>query len=195
MNRVRVSLHRLTENAGPIAVLGVFLLLGAVMFLLVRGYEQQKTIVALQRAQTESSKTEKGILTQVQHLVEQGNSFTDPNSPISKEQQKKTAGYLAQLDEAQRQGRADQLAKIAQMFEECRSLPCAMSTITRILAQPVPVPTFAGMAAVTPTPPAPVPTPLLLPTAKATSAPSTGPTPTLTPAVVIQCLPICPPTK
>lgn len=58
-----------------------------------------------------------------------------------------TVQALQQLDNAQRQGRADQLKKIAQMFEQCRSLPCDPAVVNRILAQPVPIPTFGAAPA------------------------------------------------
>lgn len=65
-----------------------------------------------------------------------------------------TVQALQQLDDAQRVGRADQLKKIAQMFEQCRTLPCDPVVVNRILAQPVPVPTFGAGPA-----PAPAPSP------------------------------------
>lgn len=196
--RVRASLQRLTHNAGPIAVLGVFLLLAVVVYAVLRINAQQKTIVGLQRAQTESSKTGRGILDQVQHLVEQGNSFTDPNSAITKAQQAKVAGYLTSLASANQAALNDQTRRVGEMFEACHTLPCAVSTINRILAEPVPVPTFAGMTAVTPSPTiaaspavAASSTPLSSPS-RALSTPTPSPSPTLTPALLLQCPVICP---
>lgn len=194
-SRVRASLERLAHNAGPIAVLGVFLLLAVVVYAVLRIDAQSKTIVSLQQAQLESAKTGRATQLQVAGLISQIASFTDPNSPITKAQQAKVASYLSSLAAAVQQSNDDQTRKIAQMFEACRSLPCATSAIDRILAEPVPVPTFAG-AAVTPTPArAPAPASLILPTPRATSTPRPTPAPTLTPFLVVQCPIVCPPTR
>lgn len=191
--RARASLQRLAHNAGPIAVLGVFLLLAVVVYAVLRINAQQKTltdqgktIVALQQAQADSSKTGRGILNQVASI---GQVIAEQTSPTATATQgAKIAGYLGSLAAANQAALNDQTAKIAQMFEQCRALPCATSTISRILAQPVPVPTFAGMAAVTPA----APTSPILPTARATPTPRANPTPTLTPFLQVQCPVICP---
>lgn len=107
----------------------------------------QQRIVSLQQAQTESSKNGRTLLQQVANLTQRIVDYSDPNSKIGQEQRAQTAQVLAQLDAAQRAGRADQLKKIAQMFEQCRSLPCDPAIVNRILAQPVPVPTFGGAPA------------------------------------------------
>lgn len=123
---------------------------------LVLLYQSNQRIVVLGQKQVESSKTGRGILLQVAALADQIKSFTDPNSQSSKDQQAKVASYLAALDEASREGRADQLKKIAQMFMQCTRLPCDPSIVNRILAQPVPVPTFGPTRpAATPAPPSP----------------------------------------
>lgn len=185
--KVRASLHRLAENAGPIAVLGMFLLLAVVVY-------QQTTIVGLQKSQAESSKNGRATLTQIAEIAAQIKSFTDPNSAITRQQKAQTAGYLTSLAAANQASINDQTRKIGEMFTACRTLPCAATTIERILAEPVPVPTFAG-AAVTPAPAAaPATVPSIAPTVKiATPAPT--PTPTLTPFLVVQCPIICPRTK
>lgn len=191
MGRVRASFRRLSHNVGPITVVGGFILLAALIFLVLR-------VVALQQAQAESSKNGRALLKQVVDLTKQVRSqndtiksFTDPNSQASKDQQTKTANILAELDAAQRAGRADQLMKVAQMLEQCPSLPCSPAIINRILAQPVPVPTFAGMAAVTPAPVS-VPTPIPSSTPTATHAATPRPTPSRSPFLQVQCPVICP---
>lgn len=190
MGRVRASLQRMSHNVGPITVFGGFILLAALVFLVLR-------VVALQQAQAESSKNGRALLKQVVDLTKQVRSqndtiqsFTDPNSQTSKDQQARIANILAELDAAQRAGRADQLKKIAQMFEQCRSLPCDPGIVNRILAQPVPVPTFAGMVAVAP---APVPTPAPSSTPTATHPATASPTPSRSPFLQVQCPVICPP--
>lgn len=129
--------------------------LAVALFLL---YQQGGKIVALQNAQADSAKTGRGILTNLAGIADQIKSQTDPNSQASKDQQTKVAEILGQLDEAQRAGRADQLKKIAQMFEQCRSLPCDPAVVNRILAQPVPVPTFGAGPTPAPAPAKPAST-------------------------------------
>lgn len=187
--RVRASLQRLAHNAGPIAVLGVFLLLAVVVYAVLRINAQQKTIVALQQTQAESSKTGQGILKQVAAI---GQVIAEQTSPTATATQgAKIAGYLSSLAMANQAALNDQTAKIAQMFEQCHSLPCATATVSRILAEPVPVPTFAGMAVTL----APIRTPAgaapNLPTARPAGTPPT-PAPTLTPFLQVQCPIICP---
>jgi hypothetical protein len=140
---------------------------------------QSAQIKTLAEDQAKSSETGRNILKQIQ-------DFTDPNSAAVKEQQAKIARYLALLDEAQRLGRADQLKKIAQMFEQCRSLPCDPSIVNRILAQPVPVPTFGA------TTPAPAPTPVAAkPSSTSDASVGTAAAPKPCPGpVVIQATPL-----
>jgi hypothetical protein len=109
-------------------------------------------IIDLQHAQARTARTGRGVLTKVLSLSEQIAAFSDPNSQAAKDQQAKTAQALQLFDTAQRLGRADQLRKIAQMFEQCRSLPCDPAVVNRILAQPVPVPTFGAAPAPAPSP-------------------------------------------
>lgn len=154
MSRIRASLERALHNAGPIAVFGMFLLLAVVVFLLLRVSALSGQIVSLQKSQAESATTGRGILKQVLALNQRIVDQTDPNSQASKDQQARIGVILAQLDEAQRVGRADQLKKIAQMFQQCPRLPCDPAVVNRILAQPVPIPTFGPATA-----PAPAPTP------------------------------------
>lgn len=110
-------------------------------------YQATRQIVALQKAQAASSANGRTLLAKVLTLSEQIAAFSDPNSQAAKEQQAKIAQALQLFDEAQRLGRADQLKKIAQMFEQCTRLPCDPAVVNRILAQPVPVPTFGGASA------------------------------------------------
>lgn len=114
-------------------------------------YVQSGHIADVQSKQAEASANGRTLLAKVLTLSEQIAAFSDPNSQAAKDQREKTGQALALLDEAQRIGRADQLKKIAQMFEQCRSLPCDPAVVNRILAQPVPVPTFGASS--TPTPP------------------------------------------
>lgn len=162
-------------------------------------YKQSGQIVDLQSKQADSSKTGRGILLQVAGLADQIKSFTDPNSQSSKEQQAKVASYLAALDEASRAGRADQLKKIAQMFEQCRSLPCDPGVINRILAQPVPVPTFGGAPPPAPSPAKPASTSGASVSAATAPKPCPGPVaiqatplvlPLLPPTTVQVCVPV-----
>lgn len=178
MGRVRASLQRLSHNAGPITVVGMFLLLAVVVYQQFRSNQQgttianqQKIIVGLQQAQAASSTQGRALLRGVQQTNDLILGFTSPTSTATMEQQAKVAGYLASLASANQQAINDQTRRIGEMFTQCRVLPCATSTIAKILGEPVPTPTFAGMAAVTtpgtvprvsllPASPAPVPKPV-----------------------------------
>lgn len=109
-----------------------------------------------------------------------------------------TVQALQQLDDAQRVGRADQLKKVAQLFQQCTRLPCDPAVVNRILAQPVPVPTFGAAPAPAPSPavarPASTAGASVGKSSSAASAPKPCPGP-----VVIQAtplvLPLLPPTQ
>lgn len=173
MSRIRASLQRAAHNAGPIAVSGMFLLLAVVMFLLLRVSALSGQIVSLQRTQAENSANGRTLLAKVLSLSEQIAAFSDPNSQAAKDQREKTAQALQQFDQAQRLGRADQLKKIAQMFTQCSRLPCDPAVVNRILAQPVPVPTFGAIG---PTPSTPMRSVGASPPPAARLSPSPSPT-------------------
>lgn len=109
-----------------------------------------------------------------------------------------TVQALQQLDDAQRVGRADQLKKIAQMFEQCTRLPCDPAVVNRILAQPVPVPTFGAAPAPAPSPATARPASTAGASVGKSSSTAAAPKPCLGP-VVIQAtplvLPLLPPTQ
>lgn len=113
-------------------------------------YRQSGHIAELQKTQADNSANGRTLLQKVLSISEQIAAFSDPNSQAAKDQREKTAQALQQFDEAQRLGRADQLKKIAQMFEQCSRLPCDPAVVNRILAQPVPVPKFGTTSASAP---------------------------------------------
>lgn len=132
----------------------------------------------LQQQQVTSSATGRAILALVANQ-------TSPTATAR--QQAAVAGYLQSLTDAQKALNADLLRKIGEL---AICAPCSPSAVQRILNEPVPVITFGPPAGAT-TPPSTTPT---APAARATSPPSPAPrpSPTITPAVQIQCLPICP---
>jgi hypothetical protein len=125
-------------------------------------------IEQLQKDQAEAQATGRTTQLQVQKLVEQGLSFTSPTSTVTMEQQAKIAGYLASLAAANQAGINDQTRRIGEMLTQCRSLPCSPTIVSRIIGEPVPVPTFAGLmatpSAVVASAPAPSASPTIIPT-------------------------------
>lgn len=179
------------------AGLYVFTLIGlgvALGFLYVQGGH----IAELQKTQADNSANGRTLLGKVLTLSEQIAAFSDPNSQAAKDQRAKTAEALQLLDDAQRQGRADQLKKIAQLFQQCTRLPCDPAIVNRILAQPVPVPTFGAAPAPAPSPAGAKPASTAGASVGKSSSAAAAPKPCPGP-VVIQAtplvLPLLPPTQ
>lgn len=171
---------------------GVFVLLVlsaslvvALVLLFQQGHKIAKvvsTVADVQVGQVSATATGLVIRTQQSAILEQIQGATARGATA-------TVLALMQLDAAHRAEIADLGKKVGDLFRSCPTLPCAASIVNRILAVPIPVPTFTGMAATSPTPGASS-TPSSSPTVRA--SPMAIPSPTLTPALQLQCPVICP---
>lgn len=168
MNRIRASFERMAHNAGPIAVIGGFLLLVVLVFGVFK-------IVALAQAQSENSKNGRAIVKQVQEQTQTIKDQTDPNSKVSKQRADALNGILSQLFDSFIVGQNDGLRRFGEMLEQCRALPCSPMIINRILAEPAPMVTFTAGVPMTSTTTKPSASPVSVPRVVTPMSPTPAP--------------------
>lgn len=155
MTKIRAQIARLAHNIGPVGVTIFFVTLGIVVYVSLQGQKQAVTNGKIGEQVLQLTKSVVGLQGQIvtaTNISQIGTNrlldCTTPEGKCSQEQKRQTAAAIDSINQANILGRADLLKKVGEMFKSCPNLPCAVETINRILAEPVPVPVpFTGQPA------------------------------------------------